>query len=57
MRRVVLQSIGRVGFAELDRPAMGENDVTIKVRACGLCGTDLHIFTDPHALATPLPTL
>ena len=53
MRRVVLQSIGRVGFAELDRPAMGENDVTIKVRACGLCGTDLHIFTDPHAFGDP----
>ena len=25
-------------------PAIGENDVLIKVAACGICGTDVHIY-------------
>ena len=39
---------GKRGFAiELrDRPpvALGANMVRIRVRACGVCGTDLHFF-------------
>ena len=29
-------------------PAVGPNDVLIKVGAVGLCGTDLHIYTWDH---------
>lgn len=53
MRKLVLESMGRVGFEEVDRPTIGETDVLVKVRACGLCGTDLHIFTDPNAFGDP----
>jgi D-arabinitol dehydrogenase (NADP+) len=30
-------------LVELPLPKVRENDVLIKVKACGVCGTDLHI--------------
>ena len=31
------------GIVEVPLPKLRENDVLIKVKACGVCGTDLHI--------------
>jgi L-iditol 2-dehydrogenase len=53
MRKLVLKSIGQVGLEEVEKPSIGEQDVLIKVKACGLCGTDLHIFRDPNAFGDP----
>jgi len=48
MRAAVLESAGRLALEErplprLDRPG----DVLLDVEACGICGTDLHILSDP----------
>ena len=53
MRKLVMKSIGQVGLEEVEKPSIGEQDVLIKVKACGLCGTDLHIFRDPNAFGDP----
>lgn len=38
-------------------PTIGANDVLLKVRACGVCGTDMHIFDgDEGAAPTPKGT-
>ncbi len=38
-------------------PTLGPNDVLLKVRACGVCGTDMHIFDgDEGAAPTPKGT-
>lgn len=43
---------------ELPMPEVGEYDVLIKVHACGICGTDVHIFHgDEGAAQTPAGTV
>lgn len=43
MKAVVLQGIGDVEVATVDDPTPGPGEVLVKVKACGICGTDLHI--------------
>jgi 2-desacetyl-2-hydroxyethyl bacteriochlorophyllide A dehydrogenase len=39
---------------ERERPQVGEDEVCIKVHACGLCGTDIHIFEGTFPATPPL---
>jgi len=42
----------------LPMPEIGAEDVLIKVKACGICGTDMHIFDgDEGAAPTPAGTV
>jgi propanol-preferring alcohol dehydrogenase len=45
MKAMTLTEVGRgrVDLVEMDRPAPGPTDVLVKVRACGVCRTDLHV--------------
>ena len=39
-------------------PEMGAHDVLIRVKACGVCGTDVHIYEgDPGAAEVTPPTI
>ncbi len=43
---------------EVPKPIPGDNEVLIKVMACGICGTDVHIYEgDEGAAATPPKTI
>ena len=43
---------------EVPMPQVGDRDVLIKVEACGICGTDVHIFEgDKGAAACTPPTI
>ncbi|MFO7899226.1 MAG: alcohol dehydrogenase catalytic domain-containing protein, partial [Planctomycetota bacterium] len=44
MRAVVIENPRKVQTAELARPDPGEGQILIRVRACGVCGTDVHIY-------------
>jgi alcohol dehydrogenase, propanol-preferring len=45
MRAMVLEAPGRpLELRELARPEPGANDVLLRVHACGVCRTDLHIL-------------
>lgn len=33
----------KYGIVERPLPQLRENDILVKVKACGVCGTDLHI--------------
>jgi len=35
-------------------PKYGKNDILIKVRAAGICGTDVHIFSGDFDVSAPL---
>ncbi|MDR0357086.1 MAG: zinc-binding dehydrogenase [Clostridiales Family XIII bacterium] len=37
---------GNVRLTEVERPKPGSKDALIKVKACGICGTDIHIYKD-----------
>ena len=46
------------GQEEVEMPQLGNQDVLIKVMACGICGTDVHIYEgDKGAANTTPPTI
>jgi 2-desacetyl-2-hydroxyethyl bacteriochlorophyllide A dehydrogenase len=44
MRAVVFEKPGGIEVTRLDDPTPGPSDVILKVEACGICGTDLHLL-------------
>lgn len=41
-------------FVDLPEPEVGDNDVLLKIKKVGICGTDLHIYTGGMPVQTPL---
>lgn len=54
MKAAVFHGPGDVRFEEVARPELEEGDVLIRVRACGICGSDLHTYR--HGLFPDLGT-
>lgn len=54
MKAAVISAPGKVGIETVDDPAPGPRDVVVKVSACGLCGTDLHILQGEFAPTLPI---
>ncbi len=52
MRAVVVARPGVYGVEQVDAPVPGPGEVVVEVRACGLCGTDVHIA---HGEFPPAP--
>lgn len=45
MKAAVFQGVGRIEMhTDVLRPKAGPNEVVVKVAACGICGSDLHIY-------------
>ena len=59
MKAAVFYKKGDLRIEDLPTPEIGNpDDVVIKVRACGICGTDMHIFDgDEGAAPTPCGTV
>ena len=56
MVAAVLRQPGRFELEEVAVPALGRNEVLVKVAHCGICGTDIHIFHGRYA-AESLPMI
>lgn len=41
MKAQVLYDIGEISYTDVDKPVPGENEALVKVRACGICGSDI----------------
>ncbi|MFI6947311.1 zinc-dependent alcohol dehydrogenase family protein [Streptomyces sp. NPDC050422] len=54
MRAAIIESIGKVSVETVPDPTPGPRDVVVAVKACGLCGTDLHILQGEFAPALPI---
>jgi 2-desacetyl-2-hydroxyethyl bacteriochlorophyllide A dehydrogenase len=54
MRAIVLDRPGSFRVAEVPDPTPGEGQIVVKVDACGICGTDIHIM-DGEFPPTPYP--
>ena len=57
MQAAVLEAVGQpLVLREVARPVIGSDEVLVQTRACGICGTDLHIRAwDPsvRSMVTP----
>jgi 2-desacetyl-2-hydroxyethyl bacteriochlorophyllide A dehydrogenase len=51
MRAVVIEQPGTVSVQQVDDPTAGPREVVVKVEACGICGTDLHLLEGESPLA------
>ena len=56
MRAVIWEAPGKLSVAEAADPAPGHGELVIKVGACGICGTDVHI-ADGEFPPTPYPII
>ncbi len=58
MKAAVFYKKHDIKIEEIKKPEPGAGEVLIKVMACGICGTDVHIFEgDEGAAATPAGTV
>src|SRR5680860_38874 len=48
---------GSVELREIDRPAIGEEDVLLEVKNVGVCGSDLHQWTADHSWKVNYPVV
>lgn len=49
---IVLQQVmvapGQITFREVEIPTIGENQVLVKIRKIGVCGSDIHVYHGKH---------
>src|SRR5260370_4872556 len=59
MRAALLREFGRLEVAEVPRPEPGPGEALVRVRACGICGTDLKIVAGAYQGTWPpaLPSI
>lgn len=48
MKAMVLYGPGDIRLEQVDKPVCGDNDVLLKVKAIGLCGSDIRTITYGH---------
>jgi threonine dehydrogenase-like Zn-dependent dehydrogenase len=58
MKAAVLHGIRDVRFEQIDRPTLDDGEALLRVRACGICGSDLHTYREGlfEDLGTPTVT-
>lgn len=54
MKAACIEQPGQGVVTDVPVPVPGANDVLIKVRAAGICGTDLHIFKGEYEATYPI---
>ena len=42
MKALLLSEYKKLDVVDFDKPTIGENDVLVQVKACGICGSDIH---------------
>lgn len=52
MNAIIFQDIGKWGFEKRPIPSVQKtNDVLVRMEACSICGTDVHVLSDPPGFA------
>ncbi|TIN31351.1 MAG: iditol 2-dehydrogenase [Mesorhizobium sp.] len=44
MKAVRLEAVGSIALREVDKPDIGPDELLVLIEACGVCGTDRHLF-------------
>lgn len=54
MQAARLVSVGTMVLEEIEKPDPGPGDLLVRVRACGICGSDRHMFRGEYPTALPV---
>ena len=54
MKAVVLSAVNALAIAEVEKPKPGLKECLVKVLACGICGTDRHIYHGEYPSTKPV---
>ena len=54
MRAIVYDAPRRFSYREIAMPELAPDEVLLRVRSCGICGTDLHIHEGEFLTQFPL---
>jgi L-iditol 2-dehydrogenase len=54
MKAVVLTQVNQLTLSEIPTPTAGRDEVVIEVLACGICGTDRHIYKGEYPSSKPV---
>ena len=44
MKALLLEEYKKLTVVDMPEPEVGENDVLVQIKACGICGSDIHGF-------------
>ena len=44
MKALLLKDVNNLEYCDIPQPALRPDEILVKVAACGVCGTDLHLF-------------
>jgi L-iditol 2-dehydrogenase len=53
MKAALVTDVEKVSIEEIERPSIKDDEVLIKARTVGVCGSDLHLFRGTHAFRKP----
>lgn len=54
MKALVMEKDGSVRYTEVEKPILQSGQVLLRVAACGICGTDMHVYKGmPNAWSLP----
>src|SRR5690625_2593549 len=53
MKQAILTGIKQMQIVETERPIPGSGQVLVEIEACGICGSDLHIYKGGHPTIKP----
>ncbi len=54
MKALIIEKPGSAALKDVPRPAPGAHEVLIEVDACGICGTDVHIYRGEYLGSYPI---
>lgn len=55
MRAAVFYGKGKIKVEDIEKPSAGKGEILVRVRACGVCGTDVHIYSGDKGAADTNP--
>ena len=53
MKAALVTDVQKVSIEEIERPLIKDDEVLIKTKTVGVCGSDLHLFRGTHAFRKP----
>ena len=53
MKALLLEEYKNLSFTDMPQPEMDELDVLVQIKACGICGSDIHGFDGSSGRRVP----